>query len=81
MDCTYKNSSPNILSEENTLELDDEEVQKLLYIIEKALKRLLRDDKVLLRAHPGNQAISHHRSTRDFRRSRYCVNVSLEHPK
>jgi hypothetical protein len=55
---TYQHRSPDVLSEQNTLELNDEEVDELLCIVQGALERLFGDDEVLLRPHLGCDAFA-----------------------
>lgn len=51
-------SCPDVLDEDDTLELDDEEVDELLGVVQEALKGLLGDDEVLARSHLGGNAIA-----------------------
>ena len=48
---TYRNRVKNILGVEDTLELNNKEVHKLLYILKRSLQRLLRDGIVSSWAH------------------------------
>ena len=66
---THKKSGPEVLNEDHTLELDDEEINQLLSIVQETLKRLLRDDKVLLRPHASCNAIAKHSLACDLCRS------------
>jgi hypothetical protein len=65
--CTYPNCCPNVLGEDDALELDHKEVDKLLEVIEEALKGFLGDDKVFAGTHTGCQAVSEEGMTQDFR--------------
>ena len=55
---TYGNRSVDILSEKDTLGLNDEEVDKLLNVIGKALKRCLLNGEVLTGAELGSEALA-----------------------
>lgn len=48
---TYTNGSVDVLGKDNTLKLDDEEVDKLLGVLKRGLEGLTRDSVVLARAH------------------------------
>jgi len=48
---TYTNGSVNVLGKDNTLDLDDKEVDKLLGILNRGLEGLARNSVVLARAH------------------------------
>jgi len=48
---TYTNSGVDVLGEDDALELDDEEVDKLLGVLERGLEGLARNGVVLARAH------------------------------
>ena len=60
---TYSNSGPNVLGEKNALELNDEEVDKLLKVTSNALKSLARNCVVLPRAHLGGKTLAENKVT------------------
>ena len=55
---TYTNSHVDVLSKDDPLELNDEEVDQLFDIRQDALKRLARDGVVALRAHLAGKTIA-----------------------
>lgn len=55
---TYGNGGPDVLGEEDALELDNEEVDKLLNIASDALKSLAGNCVVLPRAHLGGKTLA-----------------------
>jgi hypothetical protein len=55
---TYSNGGPDILSEEDALELNDEEVDELLNITSDALEGLTGDCVVLSGAHLGGKTLA-----------------------
>jgi len=69
---TYSNGGVDVLGEQNTLTLNDEEVNELLNVVQAGLQRLPRDGVVLPWAHPGGKAVVKQQLTSDFeRRSNY----------
>ena len=52
---TYANRNPDILREQDALELDNEEVEQFGEVIGKTLERVFLKDKVLLRPKVGRQ--------------------------
>lgn len=57
---TYSNSDVYVLSKNNSLEFDDEEVDKLSQVGQNALNSLLRNGVQLLRSHLGGHALAQH---------------------
>lgn len=55
---TYSNRDVNVLSKDNTLSLDDEEIDKLLGIVEETFEGRLGDDEVLAWADLRGEAIA-----------------------
>jgi len=53
--CTYTNSNPDVLREEDSLKLDNEEIEQLTEIVCEALEGVLRDYEVLPRPNPRRQ--------------------------
>jgi hypothetical protein len=74
---TYANGSPDVLGEDDALELNDEEVEELLNIVEEALERLLGDDKILAGTHASGQAISENRMAGNLSCGSDYASVSL----
>lgn len=60
---THSNSGPDILGEEDALELDDEEVDQLLKVTSNGLESLARDGVVFPGAHAGGKALAEHKLT------------------
>ena len=56
----YQKSCPEVLDEDDALELNDEEVDELLRIVQEALKGFLGNDEVLLWSHLRSNTISKH---------------------
>jgi len=54
----YKNGSPDVLGEENALELNDEEVDKFRDVASQALESLVRNGVVLSGTHAGRKALA-----------------------
>jgi hypothetical protein len=71
--CTYANRDPDILREQDTLELDNEEVEQFGEVISKTLERVFLNDKVLLRPNFGRQTATEGDMTCNLRRSGDCV--------
>ena len=67
--CTYSDCNVDILSEDYTLELNDEKVDQLLNVIGEALKRSLVDREVLARANLRNEAVAKSSLAKDLRGS------------
>lgn len=78
---TYANSDVDVLGEDNTLRLDDEEVDELLEIIRHALERGLWNGEVLSWPKLGGEATSNGQLPRDLGSSSSTKNHvrSLEH--
>ena len=60
---TYTNSSVDVLSEQDALELNDEEVDQLLQVTSHAVQSLARDGVVLLWPHLGSHALAERHPT------------------
>lgn len=54
---TYSSRHGNVLSKQNPLSLDDEEVEKLMDVPNKGVKSLPRERVILARSQLGSQAI------------------------
>lgn len=63
---THSNSGPDILREEDALELDNEEVNQLLKVTSNGLESLARDGVVFPGAHAGGKALAEHKLTNDL---------------
>lgn len=73
---TYTNRCPDVLGEDDALELNHKEVDELLKVVEEALERLLGDGQVFARSHPGSQAISKQRFSSNLGRRSDCAIIS-----
>ena len=66
---THGDRVERLLSEQDALELDDEEVDKLLHIIKNTLKNLLRNCVITTRPERASQALRHDGSSDHLRKS------------
>ena len=57
---TYQKGCPEVLHEDDALELNNEEIDELLSVVQESLERLFGNDEVLLRSHLRGDAISQH---------------------
>lgn len=70
---THSDGSVNILGKNNALELDDEEVEKLLDIVDGSFEALARDGPVAARANLGSEALVHDELASDLSSGSDCV--------
>jgi hypothetical protein len=75
-DSTYGKGRVNVLSINNALGLDDEEVEELLEFINASLDRLSGNGPVLLGAHLGGKTVVEQDLANDFKTSSDCGIVS-----
>ena len=76
-DQAYGNSVDNVFGEENTLEFDQEEVEKLLDIFQRGFEGFSGDGEVFARAKGASKALREDYSARDFGGKRNYISVSL----
>lgn len=72
----YRNRVDDVLREEDTLELNQEEVQELLHILQHSLDGILRDGVIFTRTERAREALGHNGLSGNFEGSSDCIDQS-----
>lgn len=70
---TYAHGDPDILREQDALELDNKEVEQFGKVIGETLERVFLKDKILLRSNFGSQTTAEGDMTYNLRCSSNCA--------